>query len=247
MPSPELNAVLSVIPRRGSIRGWFAGVVGSPKSLCFGSMLLGPWADANGDRRYECLYEPSRADDREPLPLLIFLHPSETSANSVALTGLLKLINKGSLEEGHPGFILLAPQGRYTTHLYPGDDSNALGWDNWYRQLSPTGTVAVEEATYDENADAASIDHFVGETIATHKVDRRRIYVIGWSNDAAMALLYALNRRWIAAAAVYSVPDPFAALFDVCAQTPVAVSPVGDGQARVLNWRVPLMHVRNAL
>ena len=247
MPSPELNAVLSVIPRRGSIRGWFAGVVGSPKSLCFGSMLLGPWADANGDRRYECLYEPSRADDREPLPLLIFLHPSETSANSVALTGLLKLINKGSLEEGHPGFILLAPQGRYTTHLYPGDDSNALGWDNWYRQLSPTGTVAVEEATYDENADAASIDHFVGETIATHKVDRRRIYVMGWSNGAAMALLYALNRRWIAAAAVYSVPDPFAARFDVCAQTPVAVSPVGDGQARVLNWRVPLMHVRNAL
>ena len=81
--------------------------------------------------------------------------------------------------------------------------------------------------------------------IATGKVDRQRIYVMGWSNGAAMALLYALNRPWVAAAAVYSAPDPFSALFDVCTQTPVAVAPAGDGQAQVFNPRVPLMHVRN--
>jgi predicted esterase len=225
-------------------RGWFASFVTARNSMCLGATRLGPWTDGNGDARYACLYEPQRAGEREPLPMLVFLHPSETSAYSVILTGLVGLIDKGVLNGGNPGFILLAPQGRYTTHRYPGYDSNALGWDNWYRQLS-TGAVAMPGAPYEENADAASIDHFVDEMIATGKVDRQRIYVMGWSNGAAMALLYALNRRWVAAAAVYSAPDPFSALFDVCTQTPVAIAPVGDGQAQVFNPRVPLMHVRN--
>ena len=115
-------------------------------------------------------------------------------------------------------------------------------------QLVPvlsTAAVAVRGETYEENADAASIDHFVDEMIATGKVDRQRIYVVGWSNGAAMALLYALNRPWVAAAAVYSAPDPFSALFDVCTQTPAAVAPAGDGQVQVFSPRVPLMHVHN--
>ena len=124
-------------------RGWFARVVTAGNSVCLGGTLLGPWTDGNGDARYACLYEPPRADERGPLPMLVFLHPSETSAYAVILTGLVRLIDKGALREGNPGFILLAPQGRYTAHLYPGYDSNALGWDNWYRQLSPAGTVAV--------------------------------------------------------------------------------------------------------
>ena len=226
-------------------RGWYASFVTARNSACLGGKLLGPWNDGNGDARYACLYESAGADERQPLPMLVFLHPSETSAYSVIFTGLVGLTEKGVLKEGAPGFILLAPQGRYTTHLYPGYDSNALGWDNWYRQLSLAGVVAVGSATYDENADAASIDHFVGEMLATGKVDRQRIYMTGWSNGAAMALLYALNRPWVAAAAVYSAPDPFAALFDVCTQTPVTVPPAGDGQARVFNPRVPLMHLHN--
>jgi predicted esterase len=226
-------------------RGWFASIMTAHNSVCLSGTLLGPWTDGNGDARYACLYEPPRASEREPLPMLVFLHPSETSAYSVILTGLVRLIDKGVLGEGNPGFILLAPQGRYTTHLYPGYDSNGLGWDNWYRQLSPAGAVAVAGATYDENADAASIDHFVDEMLVKGRVDRQRIYLMGWSNGAAMALLYALNRRWVAAAAVYSAPDPFSALFDVCTQTPVAAAPAGDGQVRVFNPRVPLMHVRN--
>lgn len=226
-------------------RGWFASFVTARNSTCLGATRLGPWTDGNGDARYACLYEPQRAVEREPLPMLVFLHPSETSAYSVLLTGLVGLIDKGVLKGGHPGFILLAPQGRYTTHRYPGYDSNALGWDNWYRQLSTAGAVAVGGATYDENVDAATIDHFVDEMIATGKVDRQRIYVMGWSNGAAMALLYALNRPGVAAAAVYSAPDPFSALFDVCTQTPAAIAPAGDGQAQVFNPRVPLLHVHN--
>jgi len=226
-------------------RGWFASFVAARSSACLGGTLLGPWTDEFGDARNACLYEPPRAGERGPLPLVIFLHPSETSAYSVLLTGLVGLIDKEALGEGNPGFILLAPQGRYTKHFYPGYDSNALGWDNWYRQLSPAGAVAVGNATYDQNADAASIDHFVAEMLSRGQVDRQRIYVMGWSNGGAMALLYAMNRPWVAAAAVYSAPDPFSALFDVCTQNPVAGAPAGDGQARVFNPRVPLMHVRN--
>jgi hypothetical protein len=114
-------------------RGWFASFVTARNSVCLGATRLGPWSDGNGDARYACLYEPQRADEREPLPMLVFLHPSETSAYSVILTGLVGLIDKEVLNGGNPGFILLAPQGRYTTHRYPGYDSNALGWDNWYR------------------------------------------------------------------------------------------------------------------
>jgi predicted esterase len=226
-------------------RGWFARVVTARNSVCLGGTLLGPWIDPNGDTRFACFYEPRHTDERGPLPMLVFLHPSETSAYSVVLTGLLKLIDKGSLSDNDSGFILLAPQGRYTTHLYPGYDSNGLGWDNWYRQLSPNGSVTVGSTAYDENADAVSIDHFIEEMLAEGRVDRRRIYLMGWSNGAAMALLYALNRSWVAAAAVYSAPDPFSALFDLCTQTPVAAATESDGQARIFNPHVPLMHVRN--
>jgi pimeloyl-ACP methyl ester carboxylesterase len=206
---------------------------------------LGPWTDSDGDARYACLYEPLHLDELGPLPLVVFLHPSETSAYSVILTGLPGLSRTAALGEEHPGFILLAPQGRYTAHAYPGYDAQGLGWDNWYRQLNPAGTVRVGDTTYNENVDAAAIDHFIDEMLGTGKVDRRRIYLMGWSNGAAMALLYALNRPWVAAAAVYSAPDPFSALFDVCTQTPVAAAPAGEGQARVFNPQVPLMHVRN--
>jgi len=168
------------------------------------------------------------------------------TADSVRLTGLVGLIDKGDLGGKSPGFILLAPEGRYSSHFYPGFDSNALGWDNWYRQLRPAGDVTIAGTVYHENVDAAAIDHFVQELLSTRNVNRRRIYSMGWSNGAAMALLYALNRPWIAAAAVYSAPDPFAALFDVCTQIPVTVTPAGDGQAQIFNPHVPLMHVRNS-
>jgi pimeloyl-ACP methyl ester carboxylesterase len=68
---------------------------------------------------------------------------------------------------------------------------------------------------------------------------------MGWSNGAAMAILYALNRPWIAAAAVYSSPDPFGAFNDPCPQTPVAAPPTRVKELQVFNPHLPLMHVRN--
>jgi len=226
--------------------GWFASFVSAGHPLCVGGKVLGPWPDGGGDKRYACVYEPSDSRAADPLPLVIFLHPSVVSADSVRLTGLIGLIDKGDLGGKSRGFILLTPEGRYTSHFYPGLDADALGWDNWYRQMNPSGDVAIGGAIYRENIDSATIDHFLQQLLTTRNVDRRRIYMMGWSNGAAMAMLYALNRPSIAAAAVYSAPDPFAALYDVCTQSPVAVVPAGNGQARIFNPHVPLMHVRNS-
>ena len=85
-------------------RGWFASFVFARNSVCLGGKLLGPWTDGNGDARYACLYEPAHKGEREPLPMLVFLHPSETSAYSVILTGLVGLIDKGVLGEGASRF-----------------------------------------------------------------------------------------------------------------------------------------------
>jgi hypothetical protein len=60
-----------------------------------------------------------------------------------------------------------------------------------------------------------------------------------------MAILYALNRPWIAAAAVYSAPDPFGAFIDPCPQTPVARTPATIKEVQVFSPHVPVMHVRN--
>jgi len=227
-------------------RGLYASFVSRHTPICHGGKTLGPWRDANGDDRYVCLYEPPSAAKDNPLPMVVFLHGSMTTADSVLITGLTSMIDKADLGGKRPGFILLAPQGRYTSHFYPGFDSNAFGWDNWYRQLSPSGDAMIGGATYPQNVDASAIDHFIAELVRTGEVDTRRIYMMGWSNGAAMAMLYAMNRPLIAAAAVYSAPDPFASLFDVCPQTPVAVSASGDGQIHVTNPKVPLMHVRNS-
>lgn len=233
-------------PPRPVQHGWFARFVSKHNPVCFGGMVAGPWRDANGTDRYACIYEPEWATKKTPLPLVVFLHGSIATADSVLLTGLTGLVSKTDLGTGKPGFILLAPEGRYTTHYYPASDARGLGWDNWYRQLNPAGEVTEAGTGYPENADAAAIDHFVRAEIATGKVNVKRIYVMGWSNGAAMALLYALNRPEVAAAAVYSAPNPFSAFDDPCPQTPVAHPLSSDRQVQIFNPRVPLMHVRNA-
>ena len=214
--------------------------------VCFSGRVLGPWKDSDGTDRYACIYEPEQHSRDNPLPLLVFLHGSVATADSVKATGLVGEIDKADLGGKKPGFILLAPEGRYASHYYPGVDSNAMGWDNWYRQLSPSGDVTVAGTTYKENVDAAAVDHFIQDEIATGEVDPARIYLTGWSNGAAMALLYALNRQSIAAAAVYSAPDPFGAFNDPCPQTPVPRAPTSNAQVQIFNPRIALMHVRNS-
>jgi predicted esterase len=213
---------------------------------CFRGETLGPWRDSDGTERYACLYEPAPTASDGALPLVVFLHGSLANADSILATGLVPKSRNANLGHGPPGFYLLAPEGRETSHYYTAPDDKGLGWDTWYRQLTPAGDVTVGGTTYRENVDAAAIDHFIDVVTSSRKVDENRVYVTGWSNGAAMALLYALNRPQIAAAAVYSAPDPFSAFIDNCPQTPVDHAPASISELELFNPHVPIMHVRNS-
>lgn len=221
-------------------------IPGESIPLCLLGRRLGPWQDADGRDRYACLYEPPGTSTVAPLPLLVFVHPSEYPADSILATNLLELQNVTSLgdDPGQTGFIILAPQGRNTTHFYPAPDDQGLGWDNWYRQMSPQGAL-VGGAFYAENVDAAAIDHFIDEQTKTARVDPARIYLSGWSNGSAMAILYGLSRPQVAAIAVYSAPDPFHAFNDPCPQRPVVGEPANDRELHVANQRLPILHIHN--
>ncbi|MGH7813157.1 MAG: hypothetical protein ACREQI_04050 [Candidatus Binataceae bacterium] len=228
------------------LTGFLPRFVSEHSPECFEGKLLGPWKDSDGTERYSCLYEPKSMPPGRQFPLVVFLHGSMFSADSILVTNLVKAADTTDLGAGRPGFVLLAVEGRDTDHYYIGPDRTGLGWDNWYRQLNPSGNVTIAGKTYKENVDAAAIDHFIAQEIATGKVDPKRIYLTGWSNGAAMALLYVLNRPNVAAAAIYSAPDPFGAFGDPCEQTPVANSPANNGEVQIFNPKVPVMHVRNA-
>jgi predicted esterase len=216
------------------------------KPACGSGEMLGPWKDGDGTDRYACLYAPQAHEPGARLPLLVYLHPSLFGAWTVKWTKLLDLASTTALGEGTAhGYIVLAPEGRNTAHRYPWPDNTGFGWDNWYRQLSP-GDLKIGGLVYPENVDAAAIDHFIAEAAHSGMVDTRRIYVSGWSNGAAMAVLYAVNRPDVAAAAVYSAPDPFGALTDPCPQTPVAHAPANRGEVTIFNTHAAIMNVHNA-
>jgi hypothetical protein len=210
--------------------------------LCTGGTRLGPWNDSDGTPRYACLYEPEAAFASAPLAMLVFLHPSLVTADSLEeSTNLLDYINSYDLSgnPSRPGFIVLAPEGRDTTHYYPTADAVGPGWDNWYRQFNPAVTSPPE------NVDAATIDHFIAAMIATGVVDQKRIFLSGWSNGAAMAYEYGLNRDDIASIAVYSAPDPYAFTVDPCQQTPVVKKPTTIAQIEIPAPQVAMYQLHN--
>ena len=218
-------------------------------TTCSAGTTIGPWLDGDGTPRYACLYEPASASAAKPLPLVVYLHPSLFTADTIPFaTNLLAFRDSANVsgDPARPGFILLAPWGRATTHFYPEPDDQGTGWDNWYRQLEPSGGARVVAGTvYPQNVDAAAIDHFIAAEVATGKVDTKRIYVTGWSNGSAMGFLYALNRPQVAALAVYSAPNPFRAFDDPCPQTPVFGAPSSDAEVRLFNRRLPAYHIHN--
>src|SRR5271170_7100947 len=59
-------------------------LLSSPKPGCpGGGHLMGPSPDSDGTPRYACLYAPASASRTNPLPLLIYLHPSTVTADSL--------------------------------------------------------------------------------------------------------------------------------------------------------------------
>jgi poly(3-hydroxybutyrate) depolymerase len=136
---------------------------------------------------------PKGAEARAPLPLVVFFHPPDELATSVdKATSLRKLGTSLDLsgDPAHLGFVVLAPQGR------------ALG---------ATGQGASFDADYTgaDNADVATVDHFVEELLAKGLVDRRRIYAFGMSLSGRMAATYAMVRAdRVAALGVYGSDAP---------------------------------------
>jgi pimeloyl-ACP methyl ester carboxylesterase len=182
------------------------------------------WQDADGTPRNACLITPPQASAQTPLPLVVWLHPSQVPIDSILYTNILPQVRKADLtgDPNRPGFILLLPTGRNIAHNYFFPDLRGFGWDHWYRNL--------DRSSPDLNVDAATIDHFIEVAKAQGNVDPNRVYMSGWSNGAGFAILYAINTPGIAAAAVYSAPAPFSDVNDPCWQTPFATqaTPVYD-------------------
>jgi dienelactone hydrolase len=215
--------------------------------LCTGGTVLGPWSDSDGTPRYACLFTPSAASSANPLPLVIFLHPSLVTADSTETsTNFLEYLNTANVSDDSSklGFILLAPEGRDTTHYYPSPDNTGPGWDNWYRQFNP-GPAKVGNVTYPENVDAATIDHFTAAVLAENIVDTNRVYLTGWSNGSAMAYAYGLERPSIASIAVYSAPNPYQAFNDPCPQTPTIAKASNNSRLQIVNLAAPTYHLHN--
>lgn len=199
-------------------------------NLCelLGGDLLDDFTDADGTPRQACLLTPSTATSQAPLPLLVWVHPSLFPMDTVRITDIPLLMNTADLsgDPARPGFIMLLPAGRDTRHFYPFPDDTGLGWDNWYRNL--------DRDSPNLNVDVAALDHFIAAAVARGNVDPKRVFMSGWSNGSSMTILYALNTPGIAAAAVYSAPDPFSEFNDPCPQAPFGNNPA------------PIYHVHNA-
>ena len=220
-------------------------LISDPVPNCIGGTRLGPWNDSDGTARYACLYQPASAKTTNRLPLLVWIHPSLVTADSIISTNILSFQNSFSLSAGTTGFVVLTPEGRSTTHFYPAPDDQGPGWDNWYRQFSPN-TVHAGGKTYPENVDAATIDHFIGVVQASGTVLIDKTFVSGWSNGSAMSYIYALNRPGVNSIAVYSSPDPFHAFNDPCPQTPVEDHPSTIAEIEVPNPKIQSYQVHNS-
>src|SRR5260370_32389341 len=111
--------------------------------------------------------------------MVVYLHPSVCGAGCSTRTNILAYHISFSLigDLKNVGYIVLAPEGRKTTHYYPFPDNKGVGWDNWYRQLNPAGDVKIGNTIWRENADAATIDHFIAGEVSTGNVDTNLIYI----------------------------------------------------------------------
>lgn len=192
--------------------------------ICHGQILT--LTDNLGQKRAVCFYANPNSTKDKPLPLLVYLHPSLAGTTvTFPLTGFDNVRDTQSLnneDSSRLGFSYILPAGRNTVHTYPFPDNVGLGWDNWYRNL--------DRSSPGLNADVDFIDKAIAYAKSNVPVDLRRVFMSGWSNGAAMTEMYAANTDGIAAAVVYSAPDPYRDSQDPCTQVPYPkyATPVRD-------------------
>lgn len=212
---------------------------------CRGGVALKDYVDRNGTPRQACFWDNAAAAVDQPLPLVVYLQASFAAIDTqIGKTGLIDAGSSANLsgDAARPGFLLLAPLPRYTQHYYPVPNSFSLGFDVWYRQFGSSAR-SIEGVEYPVNVDFATIDHYIAQLVDTKRVDARRVYLVGYSNGASTAIEYAQNRPGIAAAAVYSAPDPYGFLNDPCQQQPVASTPANIAELQVMRTDAPIFHL----
>jgi predicted esterase len=177
------------------------------------------WTDPEGRPRLACAQVPRGASTTSKRPMVVFLGGSLFRTDYQGIINGLELLSKTADLTGdpaRPGFIYVSVEGRDIAHFYAFPNDEGLGWDNWYRNFNRNDPAL--------NLDAAAIDHFIATFTDRGIVDPKRVYMMGHSNGGAMAILYGMNTRGIAATAVYSPVDPFEDPGDPCPQTPFGIN-----------------------
>jgi poly(3-hydroxybutyrate) depolymerase len=163
------------------------------RPACRGAEVL-EWRDERGDPRYACVFAPTDAQARAPLPVILYFHGTgpglDDPGSLTKLTSLKELASSAALGGDKPGFVVLGLQGR------------KLG--------EPTNTFDVDHVA-DDNLDVRATDVFLGRLADRGLVDPRRVYAVGLGQGATFALTYAaLRPARVAATAVFAPLQPSA-------------------------------------
>jgi len=161
--------------------------------------------DIDGIMRYACIHRPAGGTTR---PLIIWFHPGGKgmATHLYEETNLRKKADTYDMGGASAGYVIAAIQGR-ALH-YPTDwPRDGFHHDFYFRSLGVPS----------KNPDIAFTDALIDQIVSEGGIDTNRIYVMGWSNGAMFAQMYAVARHEtataggnrVASAAVYSGGDPF--------------------------------------
>ncbi len=163
-----------------------------------------------GASRHACLLRPANSSSSSQRPLVVWFHPGGAGSADTLDSETQLLVKSAAFDltndASRPGFTLLSIQGRNLRFptLAPRDGHHH---DFYYRELSSPSA----------NPDVAAADAFIDAVVLEGIVDASRIYVMGWSNGAFFAQLYAIARHTtttpegnrVASASVFAAASPF--------------------------------------
>jgi polyhydroxybutyrate depolymerase len=154
----------------------------------------------NGFRRTYLLHIPTGYPMRHPLPLVVVIHGAfDTAAGMEKFTGFSELADR-------EGFIVLYPNGM-----------GILGWLQHWNAGHCCGKAAADNVD-----DVGFVTAAIEDVCARLTIDRRRIYMVGFSNGGMFTYRFAAERGDLLAAAA-----------------PLAASIGGKASEVTPEWRIP--------